>query len=310
MQHTLGKQARGFDVHFVVEQGECLQGSGAHGPADHAEFTCRRVEDGHRGWRHGALPEAVDAATPEVGALGALEELAPLECRELFPESVGLIRLHGRTAHLFVEQAGDGERLIADHLGRQAYARTARQQAIFGVALAQRRGGLRLLPVGGGRHDEALHRLDVPAGADEFGGEPVEQFGMARRFALGSKILGGLHQAGAEVGLPVAVHRYARGEGMVRIGEPLREAEAVGRGARGQRREERGYAGGDLFAGFLIAAAEEDKGVARRCHFLHDHRGGNLVFDGALLGLQFGDLFVGAAALPGMREPATRSASR
>ena len=48
----------------------------------------------------------------------------------------------------------------------------------------------------------------VPVGADEFGREPVEQFGIRRPFALHAEVLNGLHDADAEELLPEAIHIY------------------------------------------------------------------------------------------------------
>ena len=72
---------------------------------------------------------------------------------------------------------------------------------------------------------QPVQRLDVPAGADELGGQPVEQLGVAGRLALHAEVLGGLHQAGAEELLPGAVDRHAGRQRVVR----RRPASAPGR---------------------------------------------------------------------------------
>ena len=76
----------------------------------------------------GALPEAVDAAPPEVRALGTLEQLAALEGGELLPQAVGLIRLHRGPAHLVAEQAGD-QRAPGRESSRPSGARAGRARA-------------------------------------------------------------------------------------------------------------------------------------------------------------------------------------
>src|SRR3712207_8525505 len=52
------------------------------------------------------------------------------------------------------------------------------------VALAQLGADPRGLPVGGAGDDQPVQPLQVPAGADELGGQPVEQLGVRRRLAL------------------------------------------------------------------------------------------------------------------------------
>ena len=73
----------------------------------------------------------------------------------------------------------------------------------------------RALPVGRARHDELVHGLHVPARADEFCGEPVEQLGMRGRLALCAEVLRRRDEARAKKHFPETVHRHARGERMV-----------------------------------------------------------------------------------------------
>ena len=106
------------------------------------------------------------------------------------------------------------ERGITDHLGRQAEARAAREQAILGILLEERRRHLRRLSIGRRRHDQALHRADVPPRADELRRQPVEQLGMHGRLALHAEVFLRLDDADAEIHLPEAIHGDARGERM------------------------------------------------------------------------------------------------
>ena len=48
----------------------------------------------------------------------------------------------------------------------------------------------------------------VPAGADKFGREPVEQFRMGRPLALHAEVLDGLHDADAKILLPKTIHGH------------------------------------------------------------------------------------------------------
>src|SRR6266705_2227860 len=46
--------------------------------------------------------------------------------------------------------------------------------------------------------DQTMQRLDAPPVVHELAGEPIEQFGMGRRFAAHSKVLRRVHDAVAE----------------------------------------------------------------------------------------------------------------
>ena len=83
----------------------------------------------------------------------------------------------------------------------------------------------------------------------EVDGEPVEQFGVAGVLALGAEVGGRGDDAGAEEDLPEAVHFDAGGERMLGHRDPLGEAEAIGRRAGGQRRQDGGRAGRDFSVG-------------------------------------------------------------
>ena len=93
-----------------------------------------------------------------------------------------------------------------------------------------------------------MHRLDVPAGADELGRQPVEQLGVRRRLALDAEVLGRLDQARAEMVLPDPVDGHAGRQRVVGTSQPARQAEAVARRAGGQRRQARRDARLDLLA--------------------------------------------------------------
>ena len=54
-----------------------------------------------------------------------------------------------------------------------------------------------------------MHPLDIPAGLDEFGGKPIEQFGVGWPGSLCSKVLGCFDDPGAEKLLPVTIHNHA-----------------------------------------------------------------------------------------------------
>ena len=195
--------------------------------------------------------------------------------RHLLPEALRLIRQHARAADLVVEQAARRQRGVADHLGRQAEARPAREQPVLGILLEQRRRRLRRLAVGRRRHDQPLHRPDVPAGADELGRQPVEQLRMHRRLALHAEVFLRLDDAVAEVHLPEPVDRDARGERMLRDRRATCASVRRLSGAPSrQRRQHRRHAGlRPSRSGCGSRRAPSTKRVARLLHLRHDHRG-------------------------------------
>ena len=272
LHHALAERAGGFDEGDVVHEVEGLHGSVGAGFADDAGLATGGVEGHHHGRRDGAFPERVEAAAVEVVAV-ALSVVHVLH-GGLFPESGGLIGHDGRATDLFGEQAGGEEGLVADGFGGQAEAGASCEEAVFGVAGDQIGRGGGGLAIGCGGDHQANHGFDVPVGADEFGGEPVEEFGMAGWFALDTEVLGGFDEAGAEDGLPEAVDGDTGGEGIAGVDKPLREAEAVFGGVGGELGQRRGHGALNLLAGFIVSAAFEQKCGAGLEEILHHHDGG------------------------------------
>ena len=163
-----------------------------------------------------------------------------LAARQFLPQPGGLIRLHGGPADLLHQQAGRSPAPGRGPSPPASRKRGPRASSRFSGSLCSSSGvTLRRLPIRGAHDDGLLHRLHVPAGADEFGGQPVEQFGMRRPFALRAEILHRLDQAGAEIHLPEAIHGHARRQRIGGIDQPFGEAQAIVRHAGGQRRQRR-----------------------------------------------------------------------
>ena len=99
---------------------------------------------------------------------------------------------------LAAQQAAEGQRLVADHLGLQPKPRAARQQRLRGSCASISGGHSRRLAVGRRRDDQPQQRLDVPAASHELDGQPVEQFRVGRGVALRAEVLLGLDQPDAE----------------------------------------------------------------------------------------------------------------
>ena len=253
----------------------------------------RRVERGHEWRRRGALEERVDAAAIERVAFVLLvfARVAADESDRL-PDVRRLIRVHAFAAHLRIEQAAHEQRIVADLLRIEAEARAARQQAILRVALPQRGRGLRGLPERRRGYEHAHERLHVPARFAEGDGEPVEQLGVARRFALRAEVARGFHESDAEDLLPESVHSHPGGEGM-RVGdEPAGEVEARGLRRIRERRQRGGHIARHLLAGFVVLPAQHDEALPRLLHVAHDERGRDRCVENLALFFQRRDLLV------------------
>ena len=136
------------------------------------------------------------------------------------------------------------------------------------------------MAIGPGIQEEREHLLRVPATLDELGGEPVEQFGVEGEVSLATELFARAHDAYAKDGLPEAVHRHAGGEGVVAMGNPMREAETVlGRGVV-PAGEVGWHAFVNLVAEGLPVTAELYEGLAtligrKILHDRHGHRRGS-----------------------------------
>ena len=205
-------------------------------PPHDARFARRAVEQLHAGRRRGPFPKRINRAPPPpLVAIGLVAEFAVVG--NGLPQPRRLEGFHGRPADFFDQQPRHRERLIADHFSREPEARAAREEPVLGIALQERGRAHRGLPVGRARDDQAEQLLHIPAALDESHGEPVEQVGMRRHFALRAEIARRRDQSLAETLEPSPVHLDARGQGMARRSEPPREPEPVARRVRPQRRE-------------------------------------------------------------------------
>ena len=104
--------------------------------------------------------------------------------------------------------------MIANHLGIHAEARATREETVIEILLLTSGIGCGTLSVGRRHHDELLQGLDVPSAGDEFGGQPIEEFGMGRQFTLAAEVFAGLYQTRSKAALPKPVHRDPSCEGI------------------------------------------------------------------------------------------------
>ena len=78
----------------------------------------------------------------------------------------------------------------------------------------------RILAVGIAQHHEPVEVLERPAVFDQLDGQPVEQFGVGRGFAVGAEVVGRGDDSAAEVVLPEPVDDDAGRQRLVGPGEP------------------------------------------------------------------------------------------
>ena len=148
--------------------------------------------------------------------LGKIEELVV---------AVGLIRLRAAPADLPIQQATHPESVVANHLGIQPPAALSCEKSIVRIAQSQIGRINGSLSVRAGQHHQLDHVFDIPSAVDELDGQPVEQFGMVRRFALCSEIFEAARQTSPVEQLPQPVDEDARGERVVARGQPVREVQ-------------------------------------------------------------------------------------
>ncbi len=183
-----GEGFRGLYEGGVVEEGERLLGGVRLETVHGAFLTGGCVEGGEHGVNEGALPVDVEAAAVLIGALGG--KVFPLGEIEVRPKVLGLVRHNGRTADLVrVEQAGDGEGVVADELGFEAAGGLLGKQTVVGVDLGEFGVCGGDLAVGFRGDEEAHHVFHIPAGGLEFGGEPVDEFRVGRPLALVAEVI-------------------------------------------------------------------------------------------------------------------------
>ena len=205
------------------------------------------------------------------------------------------MRFDAPSADVRIEDAGNGQCVVTDHLGIESLPRPAGQQPVFAVAgqkVGSNAGGLAI----GGAHDHLFeHALGVPV-VHEITRQPIEQLWMTGPFPLRTEIIQRLDQSGAKKHGPPAVNGHPRGQGLLFGDQPSREVEAVQRPAVwgwGDLRKKCRDSGRDLFAIEIVLAPDLDKSVAWFLHFCHDHGVGYGLFQIGL-GLAFlGDTLLG-----------------
>ena len=202
-----------------------------------------------------------------------------------------MVGLHRRATELFDQQAGDEQRLIADHFGRQPQARGMRQQTVVGIALQRLGRFLGRLAVGRAHHHGFQDLFDAPAFLLELDRQPVQQLGMRRLLALRAEVVDGFYQPGAEKRLPQAVDRHAGGQRVFLADDPAGQPQAVVGSILRQGRQNGRNAAPHFFQRRVIGAALQHVGRPRLGQFLHHHHGGNAGLEPEFLLLERAPLF-------------------
>src|SRR5215468_5766445 len=102
----------------------------------------------------------------------------------------------------------------------------------------------------------------APAAFDELDRQPVEQFGMGRALTSRAEVFRRRYQSSAEILLPDAIDDDARGQRVVSVDDPFRQAEPVRRRVFRERVQRGGDARADGVPGSLPIAAFEDARLA------------------------------------------------
>ncbi|MFM1944029.1 MAG: hypothetical protein RI897_3011 [Verrucomicrobiota bacterium] len=138
-----------------------------------------------------------------------------------------IVEVEAGAAHGEVQGTGDGEDAVADGFGFEAAWGEAPEQGAGGIDGEGKGLGVTGLLEGVGCEDELLDVFDGPSVLDEFGGEPVEEFRVSGRDAVGAEVTGGGGDAGAEGVVPEAVDEDAGGEWVLGVGDPVGELGAA-----------------------------------------------------------------------------------
>ena len=77
------------------------------------------------------------------------------------------------------------------------------------------------------RHHQPVHRFETPAASNEFGGQPIKQFGVCRRLALPPEIIGAADDPTPEMPLPKAIDNYPGNKWMVGTRKPKGQLLAI-----------------------------------------------------------------------------------
>jgi len=94
----------------------------------------------------------------------------------------------------------------------------------MGQVLRSDLGGL---PVGGRGDHQAQQVFQIPAAVHQLHRQPVEEFRVGRRFALGTEFFTGSHQTDSKDRFPKAVGDHSGGQGVAFVHQPPSQFETV-----------------------------------------------------------------------------------
>src|SRR5690606_17892175 len=124
-----------------------------------------------------------------------------------------------------VEESTYPEEQIAYNLRRDAIAVLPRKKSILRIDFKYLGTMHRRLTVRSGTHNQADEFFPAPTVLHKFGREPIEQFGVRRRFAARAEVFAGQNEALLEEAFPDAVGRDAGRQRVIGLHDPLRKVE-------------------------------------------------------------------------------------
>ena len=181
--------------------------------------------------------------------------------------------------------------MITQNLSGHTESRATGQQSVLRVLFELFGGYLGILTVGGAGNNQACHCLHVPFTVYKFGSKPIEQVWVGGEFGLGAHIVSCAANACAKIALPCPIHPNPGCERVAGAGKPPCQREAVGFAAGRGRGQHGRKACRDLIAFFVVLAADEYMGFARRT-FFHHHGCWQIVFQTFERLLSHGQLFL------------------
>lgn len=125
----------GIEILGLVHKKESLEWGVCPFAASDAGIAAWGIEDGHLGRGETAFPEGVNAATLGIGSGGGFELVGEGTGEsDHFPKSGRLRSFDAASPHPGVQEAGDGEELVADDFGIKSGAGAAGEEEVFGIS--------------------------------------------------------------------------------------------------------------------------------------------------------------------------------
>src|SRR5262245_40221830 len=192
--------------------------------------------------------------------------------------SFRLWRKYTWSTDLRVQQAAGRQGLVADRLSFQTNPLLAPEPTILWIDSRQVLSIARVLAISGRRDDQLVQFLLAPAALHEFTRQPIQQFRMSWRRALGAEIIVGCNQSFAEIVLPHPVHGHPGCQRIALVNEPTGQIQPVRSSCRFERWQDSRHARRDSDSLAQEVASNLHKGFAGLRQFTHHQGAGHLGF--------------------------------